>query len=66
MKSAPVEVEPVGPDREFACRYCSAVFPSALACREHQAARHVGVGERMVTDRLSDLPFPLRGLRRRR
>lgn len=46
----PEGVDPVGPEREFCCRYCTAVFPSARACAEHQAARHLGVGLQLVSD----------------
>jgi hypothetical protein len=36
--------------KQFVCRYCAAVLPSAAACQEHQRVRHLGVGDRLVTD----------------
>lgn len=47
---APPESDPVGPDREFCCRYCPHVAPSTRSLEEHQEARHPGVGVRLVSD----------------
>lgn len=51
VKPEPVGADPVGPDREFCCRYCHYVAPTARSLEEHQA-RHRGVGPMLVTDEI--------------
>lgn len=47
----PEQVVPPGEDlHQWVCRYCDRLFETAEEVIVHQAARHPGVGLRLVTD----------------